>query len=305
VIAQGQFARCLILTGPTGSGKSSLALEIAPQLNAEIVAMDSMTLYRGMDIGTAKPTRVERAAVPHHLIDVLDPWESANVAWWLESASAAVRDIECRGRVALFVGGTPLYLKALLRGIFAGPGAHPEVRRRLEEEARIVGVSALHARLADLDPVAGTRIHPNDLRRIVRALEVRETTGAPISEMQLQWKAEGGLRTEVLCLDVPRAELYEKIDRRVRVMLDQGWLEEARSLWNASQPPSREASAAVGYRDLWAYLDGQADWPTTVARIQQRTRQYAKRQLTWFRHLPECRFVTPELTRKHWEMTMG
>lgn len=298
------FANCRVLTGPTGSGKSALALELAAALNAEIVAMDSMTLYRGMDAGTAKPTSAERSLVRHHLIDVLDPWESGSVAWWLGAAAAAVRDIESRGRVALIVGGTPLYLKALLCGIFAGPGADLDLRQRLENEAERVGAPALHARLAAFDPDAGARIHPNDLRRIVRALEIRERTGESISEMQQQWKANGGQGPDVVCLDLPRAELYDRINRRVTAMLDQGWVDEARTLRDSPRPPGRVASAAVGYRDLWAYLDGMTDWPATVARIQQRTRQYAKRQLTWFRHLPECQFVTAELTKKRWEITM-
>ena len=304
MIDPGQFANCLVLTGPTGSGKSALALELAPKLNAEIVSMDSMSLYRGFDIGTAKPTDAEQSQVPHHLIDVLDSWESASVAWWLEMAAAAVREIEGRGRVALFVGGTPLYLKALLRGIFAGPGADEALREQLEAEAKERGTAALHDRLVRLDPEAGDRIHPNDLRRIVRALEVRETTGTAISDMQQQWNSDAGPRPNVVCLEVPRDELYDRINRRVLAMLEQGWLDESKRLRSASHPPSRVAAAAVGYRDLWAFLDGQADWETTVSRLQQRTRQYAKRQLTWFRHLPECQFASSELTRQHWEKRM-
>lgn len=304
MIEQGQFAKCLVLTGPTGSGKSALALELAPRLNAEIVSMDSMTLYRGFDIGTAKPTTDERNQVRHHLIDVLNPWESASVAWWLEAAAETVREIESRGRVALFVGGTPLYLKALLRGIFAGPSADGALRQRLEQEAALSGTEVLHARLAQMDPQAAERIHPNDLRRIVRALEVVEMTGAPISAMQQQWKGEPAFEPDVVCLDIPREVLYERINRRVLAMLDQGWLDEARSLRSGDQPPSRVAAAAVGYRDLWAYLDGLTDWEATISRIQQRTRKYAKRQLTWFRHLPECHFLSAELTSTQWQKRM-
>src|SRR5262245_61176090 len=175
------FQNALVLTGPTGSGKSQLAVELAERLGAEIISMDSMTLYRGMDIGTAKPGPEERCRVPHHLLDVLDPWESANVAWWLEQAAECCRDIEGRGKRALFVGGTPLYLKALLRGLFEGPPADLELRRQLLDEARRAGPQSLHGRLAQVDPVAAAWLHPNNLRRIVRALEVWQLTGKPIS----------------------------------------------------------------------------------------------------------------------------
>jgi tRNA dimethylallyltransferase len=298
------FARSLVLTGPTGSGKSALALEFAERLHAEIVALDSMTLYRGFDIGTAKPSATDRSRVPHHLIDVLDPSESGSVAWWLNQAAAAVADIEGRGRTALFVGGTPMYLKALLRGLFPGPSANDELRKRLESEAARVGAPALHARLARMDPLAADRIHPNDLRRIVRALEVRQATGRPISELQTEWAIPGQV-ADVVCLELPRSELYARIDRRVEVMLESGWLDEARRLRDLAQPPSREAAAALGYRELWAHLEGRISWADTIKGIQQRSRNYAKRQLTWFRSLPECHFATAELTRDRWRSKMN
>ena len=181
------FENALILTGPTASGKTALALDLAERLDAEIVALDSMTVYRGMDIGTAKPTAAERARVPHHLIDVLDPWESLTVAWWLEHATAACRDITSRGKRPLFVGGTPFYLKALLHGLFPGPPADEELRRALESEAASTGVAALHARLAAIDPKTAARLHPNDVRRVVRAIEVHTLTGKPISAWQQSW----------------------------------------------------------------------------------------------------------------------
>jgi tRNA dimethylallyltransferase len=300
MVHPGCFQRALVLTGPTGSGKSGLALDLAEQLGAEIVSMDSMTIYRGFDIGTAKPSEADRARVPHHLIDVLDPWESGSVAWWLERAAGAVADIERRGRIALVVGGTPMYLKALLRGLFKGPPAHPRLRKRLEAEAEGEGVTALHSRLASVDPSAATKINPNDLRRIIRALEVWELTGQPISSFQQEWVGDAATNgPEVICLDLPRINLYERINQRVLAMLDAGWLDEARRLRKLPRPPSREASAALGYRELWAHLDGQQPWDQTVLRIQQGTRNFAKRQLTWFRHLPNCHFVTAELTTEH------
>ena len=316
------FREALILTGPTASGKTELALELGERLNAEIVAMDSMTLYRHMDIGTAKPAPEERRRVPHHLLDVLDPWESASVAWWLEQAAACCRDIRRRGQRPLFVGGTPLYLKALLRGLFDGPPADAAVRRRLTEEADRHGRQALHDRLARIDPAAAARLHPNDLRRVVRALEVWELTGRPISAWQTQWAGprieDRGSRIvsrssildprssvpRCLCLDLPRPVLYERIDARVGRMFAAGLVEEVRALRRLKQPPGREARQALGYKEVFDHLDGRAGLDETVRRIQTRTRNFAKRQLTWFRHLPECRFVSEDLTFAAWGLTM-
>jgi tRNA dimethylallyltransferase len=327
------FGNVLILTGPTGSGKSLLALELAERLQAEIVCMDSMTLYRGMDVGTAKPTLAERRRVPHHLLDVLEPWESASVAWWLERAAACVRDIEGRGRRTLFVGGTPLYLKALLCGLFDGPPADEALRARLAEEAQRHGKSALHERLARLDPASATRLHPNDLRRVIRALEVHELTGRPLSAWQTQWNAECGVRSadsrggqpdgseasplatpqsairnphfpRCLWLDRPRAELYRRIDARVEGMIAAGLVEEARALRRLDRRPSREACQALGYKELFEHLDGRLGLEEAVVRIQTRTRNFAKRQLTWFRHLPGCRPASEELTFALWGLTM-
>ena len=292
------FDEALILTGPTACGKTALALELSERIGAEIVAMDSMTLYRGMDIGTAKPTAEERARVRHHLIDVLDPWESATVAWWLQQAEAACRDIASRGKRPIFVGGTPFYLKALLHGLFPGPPADPELRRRLEDEAERDGKDRLHARLAAVDPKTATRLHPNDVRRVVRALEVFGLTGRPISAWQQTWDtpafagpdaAPPPARIPAVVLELPREVLYDRINRRVGEMLDAGWLEEVRRLRNLPRPLSREARQALGYRELLDFLDGRGGTPEETAElIRTHTRQFAKRQLTWFRHLPQC-----------------
>jgi tRNA dimethylallyltransferase len=297
------FRDALILTGPTGSGKTPLAVELAERLGGEIVSMDSMAVYRGMDIGTAKPTAEERRRVPHHLLDVLDPWESASVAWWLGEAHRCCQEIAARGRRALIVGGTPLYLKALLRGLFPGPPADETLRRRLEREAASAGPEALHGQLARVDPVAAGRLHPNDLRRVVRALEVWELTGRPISSWQLQWSPAEG-HPSCLCLTLPRAELYARIDARVMRMFADGLVDEVRALRSLPRPLSREAGQALGYKEVGLHLDGRASLEDTVTRVQARTRQLAKRQLTWFRHLPECRPVTGELTRALWAPTM-
>ncbi len=309
------FANALILTGPTGSGKSRLGIELAERLGAEIISMDSMALYRGMDIGTAKPGSEDQRRVPHHLLGVLDPWESASVAWWLRRAADCCRDIERRGKRVLFVGGTGLYLKALLCGLFDGPPANEALRQRLIEEARQLGPRALHDRLARLDPVAAAHLHPNDVRRVVRALEVWELTGRPISDWQTQWAVGSGewavgqeqsLPTAhcplptVLCLDLPRVQLYARINARVEQMIARGLVDELRALRRLPRPLSREAAQALGYKEMFDYLDGRCSLEKTVARIQTRSRHYAKRQLTWFRHLPQCRMVSGELTFGIW-----
>jgi tRNA dimethylallyltransferase len=290
------FERALILTGPTACGKTALGLELAARLGAEIVALDSMTVYRGMDVGTAKPTPAERARVPHHLVDVIDPWESLTVAWWLDRAAEACRDITSRGKRPLFVGGTPFYLKALLHGLFPGPPADAELRRELEAEAARDGNAALHARLAAVDPKTAARLHPNDVRRVVRALEVHTLTGKPISDWQQTWdtpaftapgSAPPPARIPGVVLELPRDALYDRIDRRVNGMLAAGWLDEVRRLRELPRPLSREARQALGYRELLAHLDAGPGWAETVELIRTHTRQFAKRQLTWFRHLPQ------------------
>jgi tRNA dimethylallyltransferase len=291
-----RFERTVVLTGPTGSGKSALALELAERLDAEIVALDSMTLYRGMDVGTAKPTAEERRRVPHHLIDVLDPWESASVAWWLEQALRRTDEITQRGKRVLFVGGTALYVKALLYGLFDGPPADAALRQRLQEQADREGAVTLHARLAEVDPVTARRLHPNDVRRTIRALEVWERTGRPMSAWQTQWQTTPADRPLVFWIDRPRPELYERIDRRVLKMMNEGWVEEARRLLELPRPLSREAAKALGYAELFAHLDGRFSLEEAVCAIQLRSRQFAKRQITWFRHLAGCQPVPAELT---------
>ena len=293
------FHDALVLTGPTGSGKSALALELAPEFNAEIIALDSMTLYKGMDIGTAKPTRDEQDRVQHHLIDVLEPWESGSVAWWLERAAEACLDIRKRGKQPLLVGGTPFYLKALLHGLFEAPAVDPAIRLRLEAEVAELGAAAIHARLADVDPISAARLHVNDVRRVIRALEVFESTGRPISALQQTWTSEQfqpqqpatTARLKCVAIIWPRVELVQRLEQRVQAMFAAGWLDEVRKLRALPQPLSKEASQALGYPEIGVHLDGQVSLEETMEQIQIRTRQYAKRQLTWFRHLPGCEML--------------
>lgn len=306
------FESALILTGPTASGKTALSLELAGRLNAEIVAMDSMTLYRKMDIGTAKPTPEERGVVPHHLLDLLEPWESANVAWWLERAREVVGEISARGKQVLFVGGTPFYLKALLHGLFEAPPVDAELRRRLEEEAAEVGPLEFHRKLRRVDPASANRLHPNDVRRVVRALEVFEQTGVPLSQAQRQgWfdkstaKSETGRFPRCLALDWPREELYERINQRVEQQIRAGWLDEVRELDALPNGLSKEASQALGYREIASHLKGEMTLPETIEVIQMRTRQFAKRQMTWFRNLSGCLICSRKLTFELWRERMN
>jgi tRNA dimethylallyltransferase len=283
------FHRAIYLTGPTASGKSAVGVALARRLGAEVVALDSMTLYRGMDIGTAKPTEAERGGVPHHLIDVLDPWEAASVADYRERALRVVGEIEGRGLRPLFVGGTALYLKALLRGLFEGPGADHALRKALEEEADRLGDLAMHDRLAGLDPATATRLHPNDRRRVVRALEVIEATGRPLSEQQTEHGQPAPGSVPVFALERPRAELMGRIDVRVEAMFAEGLVEEVRALLGAVRPLGPVAAQGVGYREVIDLLEGRTGLDEAIKLTQARTRQFAKRQATWFRGLAEVR----------------
>ncbi len=281
--------RAIYLTGPTAAGKTAIGVELARRLDAVRVAVDSMTLYRGMDIGTAKPTDSERGGIPHHLIDVLDPWQAASVAEYRRWALAAVKEIGARGKRVLFVGGTPLYLKALLRGLFQGPGADSALRLRLEREAEEGGAEALHRRLAALDPPTAARLHPNDRRRVIRALELIELTGQSLGRLQVEHEHLAPAGTLVFALDRPRGELHDRINRRVTAMFDAGLVEEVRGLWAAPRPLSAVAAQGVGYREVIEMLEGKVGLMVTMERVRARSRQFAKRQCTWFRGLAEVR----------------
>jgi len=283
---------CWYLTGATASGKTSVGLELAAQLGAEIISLDSMAVYRGMDIGTAKPTLAQRRRVSHHLLDVVDPDQTFSLSNYLRLAHAAIHEVQTRGCQALFVGGTPLYLKSLLRGIFSGPPADLEFRRQIEAETAVVGCAALHQRLRQVDPLSAARLHPRDVRRIVRALEVYRATGKPISHLQLEFeRAHPAEACKVFVLDWPRTELRRRIDRRVESMFALGLVDEMRSLRARYPALGRTALQAVGYREVFDLLEGRSDLAETVARIKARTWLFARRQETWFRGLSECRRV--------------
>lgn len=288
------LSRCCFLCGPTASGKTALSLELAEKLDAEIIALDSMTLYRGMDIGTAKPSLAEQSRVPHHLIDVVDPAEEFSLAQYLAAAESACRDIVTRGRRPLFVGGTGLYLRGVLRGVFEGPAADWDLRRELEATGAREGQLALHRELQKVDPVTAARLHPNDLRRVIRAIEVFRLTGQPMSAMHEQKPRPLEERTpHVYWLSPPRDWLYERINQRVVQMFEQGLLDEIQKLLRSPQPLSHTARQALGYKEVIDRLQTSESLPESDLRevielIQVRTRQFAKRQHTWFRNLEEC-----------------
>ncbi|MHC4250196.1 MAG: tRNA (adenosine(37)-N6)-dimethylallyltransferase MiaA [Planctomycetota bacterium] len=276
-----------VLTGPTACGKSAVGLCLAERLGAEILSVDSMKVYRRMDIGTAKPTLPERSRVPHHLIDLREPWEGYTVHEYVRDAEAAARDCASRGRAVLMEGGTPLYLKAFLEGLFEGPPPDEGLRARLRAEAAEQGLARLHARLERVDPKAAARIHINDERRVIRALEVHEQTGTPISELQRQFGTRRQhVRARVFALARPREELRRRIARRVDRMLGDGWLDEARALLEAHEgahPLSRPALGALGYRELWAHLRGEMSLDEARRRIARETGRFVRKQMTWLR----------------------
>jgi tRNA dimethylallyltransferase len=283
------------LTGPTASGKSRVGIEMAERLGAEILSLDSMALYRGMDVGTAKPSAADRSRVVHHLLDLVDPDTEFSLSEYVAAAHQKVAELSARRCPALFVGGTPLYLKSLLRGLYPGPPADWEFRRQVEEELVQYGLESLHQRLEMVDPVTAARLHPHDKRRIIRALEVFRHTGEPLSHQQTQF--EEGTPAEqcrVFVLSWSRAGLHRRIDARVDGMFARGLVDEVRRLLEQFGQLSRTAMQAVGYREVVEHLQGDRDLATTIELVKTRTRQFARRQDTWFRSLSECRIIAQD-----------
>lgn len=291
----------IALMGPTASGKTAAAIDLARRHGGEIVSVDSALVYRGLEIGAAKPDPTERAGIAHHLLDLRDPWQSYSAAEFAADAAAAVRDIVARGRLPILAGGTGLYFRALLQGLSPMPEADPAMRAAISAEADAIGWPALHAQLAQVDPAAARRIHATDPQRIQRALEVYRLTGKPISH----WQALPGvarLPARVLKLvlaPADRAVLHARIERRFDLMLEAGFLDEVRCLRalpqmaDVSAPLDLPAIRAVGYRQAWQFLDGQDDAAAFRDKAVFATRQLAKRQLTWLRGELDARWFDP------------
>lgn len=287
--------RVIVILGCTASGKGTLARALAPALDAELVSLDSMKVYRGMDVGTAKPSAAARAAVPHHLLDVADPWEAFSAARYVELADAAVEAIHARGRPAIAVGGTMLYFKCWHDGLFEGPSATPEVRAQIRARVETEGLDALYDELATVDPATAARLHRNDLRRIERALEVYMVSGRPISELQRQWDSSGLRRPDwqwtLLGVKRERDENSRRINLRVKRMFAAGLVEEARRIWSDPRGMSTPAAQATGYAELFAHFEGQCTADEAFEQIKIHTRQLAKHQRTWLRRVPNVQWL--------------
>jgi len=270
------------LVGPTGVGKTKACLWLAKRINAEVVSADSMLVYRGMDIGTAKPTPEERKEVPHHLIDVVELTEHFSVGTYQKLATAAIEDIHRRGKACIVCGGTGLYIRSLLDGLFDGPAADWGLRSELLAEAELKGPETLHARLKDVDPDAAERISPRDLRRLVRALEVHKKTRRPISQFQVQWEQKRAAQP-IFGLTAGRELLYTRIDERVERMFQRGLVEETRRLLERGLEENRTAMQAIGYKEITGFLREEYSFEEAKRILKRNTRRHAKRQLTWFR----------------------
>lgn len=275
----------ICILGPTAVGKTEIAIQLAHNLDAEIVSLDSRQIYREMDIGTAKPTPDQRGAVPHHLIDCVNVDQPFSVAEYQRSADVAITEIRERGKRTMAVGGAGLYFRGIIDGLFDGPGADAEIRAKLQREADEHGNVALHERLRRCDPEAANRVHPNNRVRVIRALEVYELTGKPISVLQGQWKTnEPRYPFRAFGLNMPRDTLYQRIEERVDRMVEAGLIEEVKGLLDQGYPRNCIAMQSFGYKELIDYLDGKRTFDEAIALLKQNTRRFAKRQLTWFRN---------------------
>ena len=283
----------ICIAGPTASGKTALSIALAKELDGEIVSCDSMQVYRRMDIGTAKPTLAEREGIPHHMLDVADPQEDFSVSRYCTMADPIVQEILARGKTAIVVGGTGLYMDALIRGNDFAPYPSTGRREELEALAQAQGIDAVLSQLQSVDPDSAARLHPSDRKRIIRAMEVYLETGQTITEHNRRTQAIPPKYDPVWFAleDESRSDLYSRIDRRVLTMLEQGLLEEIRSLLDSGISPKATAMQAIGYKEFVAALSGSSTVEEAVAQVQQASRHYAKRQLTWFRRNPAIHWL--------------
>jgi tRNA dimethylallyltransferase len=297
------------LVGPTAVGKTSLSLLLAEEIHAEIISVDSVQGFRGLDIGTAKPTYRERQRIPHHLIDVVDIDEPFDAADFVHKAVGIIRSIISRGKIPLLVGGTGLYLRSLLEGLAPCPGRNPIIREMLCRIQAYQGREGLHRLLSNIDPEAAERLHPMDSFRVMRALEVYYQTGESMSSWQKRHKINAKRRLPCIKIGLtrPRKELYERIEARIDMMLDAGLLEEVRSLLDRGYSPRLKPLQSLGYRHMISFLKREITFKEAVTQMKRDTRHYAKRQMTWFRADPEIRWFYPEILKKAdniWEKIM-
>jgi tRNA dimethylallyltransferase len=282
----------ILILGVTASGKARLGFELAQALDGEILSVDSMKVYRRMDLGTAKPSKEAQQRVRYHLIDVVEPSESFSVGLFLEKARAAIDDIRGRGKTVVAVGGTALYIKALLYGLFKGPGNDEQIRAELRQRAALEGWAMLHAELARIDPEAADRIHTNDAKRITRALEVYRLTGKPISSLQKQFEAERPVHNwTIIGLRREKTVESQRMNARVKEMIELGLLEEVRSLLAEARPLSRQARGAIGYAEIIEHLEGRMALEDAIEEIKKNTRRLAKGQRTWFQTFREVHWL--------------
>jgi len=275
--------KIVIICGPTGIGKTSVGVELARHFSGQIIGADSLQIYKYMDIGTAKPTAEEQARVVHHMIDIIDPDEPFDAARYAELAGKKIFELERQKIMPFVVGGTGLYIKALLHGLFNAEVSDPDIRRRLKQEAEAHGIECLHERLGRLDPESAKRLHPNDSYRIVRALEVVETTGKPISRYHREHGfSEQPFQTLKIALNMDRAALYARINQRVNAMIAAGFLEEVEGLLARGYSADLKPMQSIGYRHMVDFIKGRLSWEACVQTLKRDHRRYAKRQLTWF-----------------------
>ncbi|MBQ1946462.1 MAG: tRNA (adenosine(37)-N6)-dimethylallyltransferase MiaA [Clostridia bacterium] len=276
--------RILGFVGATASGKTSLALSVAQHIPSEIICMDSMQIYRNMDIGTAKPTHEEQSIAPHHMIDIVDPQDPYSVAEYVDTARRVIADVLSRGNTPILVGGTGLYLQGLTMPMnYGGLPSDPAIRQQLTEELSLIGPDALHDKLAQVDPASAARLHPNDTRRVIRAIEIYQLTGIPMSEHKTPMDADSPYDFTLYAIDWPRHILHERINQRVDIMMQDGLLDEVRSLVASGVSAQAQSMQGLGYKELLPVINNSLPLTDAVEQIKTGTRNYARRQLIWFR----------------------
>lgn len=287
--------KLVVICGPTGIGKTAAAILLAEAYNGEIISADSMQIYRFMEIGTAKPTPEEKARIRHHMVDIIDPEDPFDAARYESMARKIIRDLHEQGKLPIVAGGTGFYIRALTSGLFDAAPIDPKVRQRLREEAAALGPDALFERLSACDPASAEKLHSNDTFRIIRALEVFETTGRPISIHHLKHQfREQPFRQIKIGLTMNRNALYARIDARVDAMLREGLLDEVRKLLGKGYAPSLKSMQSIGYRHMAAFIQGRLSWEEAVRTLKRDTRRYAKRQMTWFKTDRSIHWLAPD-----------